>query len=69
MKIQTLFLALPLLFTLTGCPWDDKKTTDADSDAKQKAAHDSFMENQLKPSPPYNVLDYTKPAPNNTDKH
>ena len=40
-------LVLPMLFALTGCPWDDKKPP-AESPPQQ--------------SKPYNILDYTKPA-------
>jgi hypothetical protein len=50
---------LPLIFALTGCPWDDKKTPAN----PEKTTHDSFVGKPPSPSKPYNVMDYTKPPP------
>jgi Flp pilus assembly protein TadD len=54
-------LILTLVLTLSGC-WDDDKKKQAEKESQQKASHDYLMENQLKPSPAYDVMKYTKPV-------
>ena len=64
MKNKYILIILTLLLMLTFYLWGGKNASiDPDKDAKHNAAHDAFIKNQLKPSPAYNVLDYTKPAP------
>ncbi len=50
--IRKILLSLLVLFSLTACPWDDKKEK-----------HDAFVGDAPEESKPYNIMDYTKPAP------
>lgn len=64
MKWKYILFVFFLIFALVLYLSPDKKTSvDPDKVAKQNAAHDSFVGSAPTASKPYNILDYTKPAP------